>query len=258
MQNFITHKNIKIGFSVKGEGSAVILLHGFLENSTMWDAVKEELSQKNKVITIDLLGHGNSDCLGYIHTMEDNAEIVKSVLKHLKIRRITLVGHSMGGYVALAFAEKYPENVKKICLMNSSSQEDSEERKKLRTRAIKMAKTNYESLVKMSVANLFAKNVNSLFSDEISQAKSEALKVSVQAYIACSEGMILRPNREHILASNNYEKLMIIGKNDPILNPENLKEEAQRTNTKFVELSNGHMSHIENKTELILTLKKFV
>ncbi len=258
MQNFIIYKNIKIGFSSEGKGSAVVLLHGFLENSTMWNDVKAELSKKNRVITIDLLGHGNSDCLGYIHTMEENAEVIKSVLKHLKIRRVSLVGHSMGGYVALAFAEKYPENVRKICLMNSTSQEDDDERKKLRLRAIEMAKTNYESLVKMSVGNLFARDVYKLYADEISQAKSEALKTSVQAYIACCEGMILRPNREYILTSSDYEKLIIIGKNDPVLSSQKSIEEAKRTNTNFVEFSNGHMSHIENKDKLILTLKKFL
>jgi pimeloyl-ACP methyl ester carboxylesterase len=76
------------------------------------------------VITIDLLGHGETECLGYIHSMEDNADAVHAVLAELRIRKAILVGHSMGGYVALAFAELYPENVKAL-LLNSTARADS-------------------------------------------------------------------------------------------------------------------------------------
>jgi len=96
--------------------------------------------KKNRVITIDLLGHGNSECLGYIHSMEDNADMIHEILSELRIRKAIFVGHSMGGYVALAFAELYPETVKGIVLLNSTSRADSEERKLNRDRAIKVVK----------------------------------------------------------------------------------------------------------------------
>lgn len=256
-QQFITYKNCSIAFSSTGKGSAVVLLHGFLESSLMWKNIIPKLSKRNRVICIDLLGHGKSDCLGYIHSMEEMAEVVKFILKHLKIRRVTLIGHSMGGYVALAFAEKYSKNVKGICLMNSTSQADDDERKKLRLRAIEMAQTNYNSLVSMSITNLFAQNTRKQFLNEIECVKKEALKTAVQGYIACSEGMRLRPNREHILASEAFNKLLIIGKNDPVLNSEVIVEEATHTNTHFAEFSGGHMSHIENLTELLMVLSSF-
>ena len=105
-----THfKNTKISYTEQGKGNAVILLHGFLENSTMWKYLVPVLTQKNRVICIDLLGHGQTDCLGYIHSMEDMADAVHHVISELKIRKAILVGHSMGGYVALAFAALYPE-----------------------------------------------------------------------------------------------------------------------------------------------------
>lgn len=258
MQKLIQYKNIKIAFSSEGKGSAVILLHGFLENSSMWKAISLELSKRNRVICIDLLGHGNSDCLGYVHTMEEMATAVKFVLKHLRIRRATFIGHSMGGYVALAFAEKYANNVKRLCLLNSTAQADSKERKKLRLRAIQLAQSNYKALVSMSIANLFAQNTNAHFLEAIENCKKEALKTLPQGYIACSEGMRLRPNREHVLASEAYQTLIIVGRNDPILEYNSILDEAKRTNTELVEFSNGHMSHIENYTELINTLKKFL
>ncbi|WP_428743584.1 alpha/beta fold hydrolase [Tenacibaculum sp.] len=250
-------KETSVFYTDTGKGSCVVLLHGFLENSTMWNVVVEEVSKRNRVVCIDLLGHGNTGCIGYIHTMEEMADAVEAVLKELKIRRAIMVGHSMGGYVALTFAEKYLKNVKGICLMNSTSQADSEERKKLRLRANQMAKDNYETLVKMSIGNLFAENMRLQLSEEIENTREEALKTSVRGYIAVSEGMRLRTNKEEVLQMID-KRLIIAGKQDPILNYTILEEEAERTNTPLVELPNGHMSHIEAKEELLEALLEFI
>lgn len=258
MQEFLNYKNIQIAFSDEGKGNSVVLLHGFLENSLMWKSIATEILKRNRVICIDLLGHGKSDCLGYIHTMDEMASAVKHVLNYLRIRRAIFIGHSMGGYVSLAFAEKHQENVKGICLLNSTAQADDEERKKLRLRAIKMAKTNYDALVSISITNLFAEATRKQFLAEIETCKKEALKTPVQGYVSCTEGMRLRPNREHVLASKAYKKLIILGKKDSILNCKSVEKEAKRTNTPVVKFSNGHMSHIENKSELISVLKMFL
>ncbi|WP_369407157.1 alpha/beta fold hydrolase [Seonamhaeicola sediminis] len=125
----LEYKGITIFYTDHGKGSAIVLLHGFLENSNIWKPFIPQLSKKNRVVCIDLLGHGQTECLGYIHSMELMAEVVETVLKHLKIRRSIFVGHSMGGYVALAFAEKNPDNVKGLCLMNSTARSDTQEKK---------------------------------------------------------------------------------------------------------------------------------
>ncbi|RSC94885.1 alpha/beta fold hydrolase [Tenacibaculum singaporense] len=250
-------KETTVFYTDTGKGSSIVLLHGFLENSTMWNEVVGELSKKNRVICIDLLGHGKTGCVGYIHTMEEMAEGVKSVLNTLKIRRATFIGHSMGGYVALTFAEKYQKNVKGICLMNSTSQPDSEERKKLRLRAVEMAKENYETLVKMSISNLFAENMRLQLSEEIEKIREEALKIHVRGYIAATEGMRLRENKEVVLQTIE-KRLMIAGKNDPILNYTIVEEEAKRTNTSLIAIPNGHMSYVEAKEELLKALSNFI
>ena len=124
----LEYKNADIFYTDEGKGTAVVLIHGFLENTTMWQNIVPELSKKNRVITIDLLGHGKSDCLGYVHSMELFAETITAVLKQLKIRKAFLVGHSLGGYVALAFAEKHPQKIKGLCLMNSTSKSEANSR----------------------------------------------------------------------------------------------------------------------------------
>ncbi len=257
MKKTVFYKNTPISYVVEGTGSAIVLLHGFLEDKTMWHSIKDSLFLKNKVVCVDLLGHGESGCLGYVHTMEEMAEVVKVVLKNEKLRRVKVIGHSMGGYIALAFAEKYPENVKGLCLMNSTSQEDTRERKEMRLRAVKMAQNNYEALVSMSVVNLFSKGIRNQFKKEIEDCKTTALKTPLQGYIAGSEGMRTRKNRAHVLKSSLFKKLFIIGDNDTVLDKEMLISEAEQTKTPYVVLSGGHMSHIENEKELVKNLIDF-
>ncbi len=258
MQESITFKNATLSFSDQGKGTAIVLLHGFLENSTMWKNIIPHLLKKNRVITIDLLGHGKSDCLGYVHSMELFAESIEAVLKHLKLRKYILVGHSLGGYISLALAKINPNKIKGLCLMNSTSEKDSEERKKLRTRANKMAQQNFNNMVKMSVSNLFNPDNLSKFKAEIEAVKNEALQTSIQGYIAANEGMKLRENTNDVLKNNTFEKLIIIGEKDPVLDYETSLEEAKKTNSEVVVFPDGHMSHIENTEELIEKLTKFI
>ena len=254
----LEYKGANIFYTDQGKGTAVVLLHGFLENSTMWNDFFADISKNHRVICIDLLGHGQTECLGYVHTMEDMSDAVEAVLNHLKIRRSIFIGHSMGGYVALAFAEHFPDNVKGLCLLNSTTRADSEERKKLRSRAIIAAKREYKSLVRMSISNLFRPKNRTIFKDEINQVKKEALKTPLQGYIAAQEGMKLREDREVLLHFSPYKKMMVIGKKDPILNYDELIEQTSNSEVKVVELPDGHMSHIENKEPLFAALKKFI
>lgn len=258
MQKSLSFKNSSISFSDIGKGSAVVLLHGFLENSTMWDDVVPVLSKTNRIIVIDLLGHGKTECLGYVHSMEIMAEAVHEVLKSLRIRRFSLIGHSMGGYVALAYAEKYPEKIKGFCLMNSTSLPDDEDRKFLRARANKMVQNNFQNMVRMSFTNLFGEKSRLTYKPEMESALQEALQTPIQGYIAGQEGMRIRPNRIAVLKENSFNKLIIIGKKDPVLVYEQSVEEAKEVNAKTVVFEDGHMSHIENKEELIIALKEFV
>ena len=258
MHDFIFYKNTKVSFSVKGKGTALVLLHGFLENSGMWDAVADVLTKTNRVICVDLLGHGQTGCLGYVHSMETMAAAVQAVLNHLKIRKSIFVGHSLGGYVALAFAEVNPDSVKGLCLMNSTARADTEERKDLRDRAIDVVKRDYKNVVKNSISNLFRPKNRRLFREEIRRVKKDALQTPLQGYIAAQEGMKIRNDREVLLHFSPYKKMMILGKKDPVLSFDDLLEQVQQTEVEVVVFPDGHMSHIENKEALIVALQGFV
>ena len=256
--NQILYKNTKISYSDTGKGNAVVLLHGFLENQTMWQDLVPELSKKHRVITLDLLGHGETECLGYIHSMEDNADVVQAVLSKLRIRKAVFVGHSMGGYVALAFAELYPEKIRGLVLQNSTSKADSEERKENRDRAIKAVKKDYTTFIRLSITNLFSPDNRELLVDEIEKVKIEALKTPLQGVVASLEGMKIRKDREVLLHLTPYPKMLILGKKDPVLIYETTLEQIEDTAVKLVTFPDGHMSHIENRDELLKVLLDFL
>ena len=253
----ILYKNTKISFTDSGEGTAIVLLHGFLENKTMWQEYVDLFTEKYRVITIDLLGHGESDSLGYVHSMEDNASAVLEVLNHLEISESIVVGHSMGGYVGLAFAELFPENIQKLVLLNSSSKEDSAEKKLNRTRAIEAVKKNYVTFVSMSIANLFSEENRTKLVAEIEKVKVQALKTPLQGIVASLEGMKTRKDREAILKQNAFPTLLILGKKDPVLNYQDNLAQIKNTTAELVSFDDGHMSHIENKEELKMVLADF-
>jgi len=252
------YKNISVNYSDSGTGSPVVFLHGFLENANMWEILTAEISKKHRVITIDLLGHGLTECLGYIHTMEDNADMVYAVLSSIKVRKAVLVGHSMGGYVALAFMELYSDKIKGLVLLNSTSKADNAERKINRDRAIKTVKENYTSFIRLSVSNLFSEDNHERLATSIEKVKVEALKTPLQGIVASLEGMKIRKDREILLHFATIPTLLVLGEKDQVLNYEDNKSQAEHNNTELLTLPYGHMSTIESPGKVLKALQQFL
>jgi pimeloyl-ACP methyl ester carboxylesterase len=254
-----THfKNTSISYTDQGKGTAVVLLHGFLENKKMWAAFIPEWSKKFRIITIDLLGHGETECMGYVHSMENNADVVHEVISKLRLRKVILVGHSMGGYVALAFAELYPEMVKGLVLLNSTSRADTDERKTNRDRAIKAVKQSFQNFISISISNLFSEDNRDRLSEAINNVKNEALKTPLQGIVASLEGMKIRVDREVLLHLTPYPKLVVLGEKDPVLNYDEAKVQIEDTQVQLLSLPDGHMSHIENQETVQNEILRFI
>jgi pimeloyl-ACP methyl ester carboxylesterase len=189
--------------------------------------------------------------------MENNADAVHEVLSELRLRKAIFVGHSMGGYVALAFAELYPDVVKGLVLLNSTSRADSTERKTNRDRAIKAVKQSFQNFISLSISNLFSEDNRDHLSEAIIEVKKEALKTPLQGIVASLEGMKIRMDREVILHLTNYPKLLVLGKKDPVLNYEETKEQIEGTQVQLLSFPDGHMAHIENQEALQTELLRF-
>ena len=126
--------------SEKGE-KCVVLLHGYLESMLVWEEFIPLIYKSVRVITLDLPGHGISEVKGSVHTMDYLADVVSAALKALGIESAYIVGHSMGGYVALALCERHPEQVAGVVLLHSTPNPDSEEKRKNREREIALVKS---------------------------------------------------------------------------------------------------------------------
>ena len=256
----VEYKGGEINYESYGSGRTIILLHGFLESSSMWNNYSTKLSKTKRVICIDLPGHGKSDNYGYVHSMEFMAECVKSVLDHLNIRKCLIVGHSMGGYVGLAFAELYPDYLKGLCLFFSTSREDSIAKKQSRDTAIKLVKENHKSFIRKAIPLLFRSKNRTLFKDEIKALKQDALQTSQQGVIAALQGMKIRPDRELIIKFCSCRVLFIAGKYDQVISLEAIKEQANASEKAELVIIDdvAHMGHIENKEKCYSKIKSFV
>ena len=240
-----------LNVSVTGEGTAVVLLHGFLESSTMWQPLVAVLSKKNKVICIDLPGFGKSPCVAKIHTMEFFAGRVKRVLDALNVQKILLIGHSMGGYVSLAFSELFPEKVNALVLLNSTPQADSPERKKQRNQAVILAQQNKERYVSLAINNLFTAKAKALFPEEIKQLKTQAKSIPLCGITAALLGMKQRKDRTQLLKNLSVPAFLLAGKDDPLIPYSVSKKIAEDARIKLFTLIGGHMAMIENKDEVV-------
>lgn len=240
------YKNVPIHFETFGKGSAIVLLHGFLESSTMWKQLIPELSKNKLVVTIDFPGHGKSGIIAETHSMELMAEVVNEILQQLQIASATFIGHSMGGYVALAYAEMFPEKVETLILMNSTPASDSEEKKENRDRALKVIDQNPKAYISMAIGNLFAESSREKFATEIEALKTEAYSFPVEGIKAAIKGMRDRKDRTEVLKNFTRDKYMILAEEDPILPLTETKKVGEQCDCSVKIIEGGHMSMLEN------------
>ncbi len=239
-------KSTPIHYATFGKGPAVVLLHGFLESSYMWQGIIPELSKDRTVITIDLPGLGRSGVISEVHSMELMAEVVHKLLNSLGIHTATFVGHSMGGYITLAYAELFPDEVETMVLLNSTSTSDSKERRENRDRALKILDQNPRAFISMAIANWAGADSRKKFSDEIEKYKDQAYNFPSQGIKAAIRGMRDRKDRTQILCEFPKKKFMLLGEEDPIIPlDENLKL-AKKCGVESKVVPGGHLSILES------------
>lgn len=251
----IYHFNeVPIFYEVTGEGPHMLLLHGFLESSTIWSSIVTDLSKDNTLVTMDLPGHGKSGCIAERHSMELMADVVYSLLKFLKINSVSFVGHSMGGYVALAFTEKYEQNIERLVLLNSTTTGDSPERKQNRERALKVVSVNKRAFINMAIAHMFVESSREFYASEIAWLTKKAFTFPTEGIMAAIHGMKERKDRTRILENFRRAKYVICGEEDPVVPISTSNEIALTTHSKLIILQGGHMSWLENKDETVKIL----
>lgn len=239
-----------------GNGKPLVFLHGFLESHKIWDRLKNDLKELYQIITIDLPGHGNSENLRDVNTMEEMAEEVIIVLDELKVRHATFIGHSMGGYVASALVDFFPERVENIVLVNSSTLPDDNAKKNQRLKACETARRNFNALVTFSMPTLFAAHHRDNYKEELKFVKEIALKTPIEGVCAALRGMRERPDRSSILYNFKGGIYIIVGMNDETVHPELfLTLIPDLPNIHLYKFDGGHMAYMENYEDVLAILK---
>ncbi len=248
-------------YDVQGEGRALVLLHGYLEAKEIWDGFSEELAVRYRVIRIDLPGHGRSEILGEVHTMELLAGAVRRVVDHeVPGEKVFLVGHSLGGYVTLAFVEEHLEKLAGFSLFHSHPLADTEEVRQNRQREIALvAAGKKEMIYTVNVPKAFAEENVERFRDEVERALEIAKRTPDEGIQAMLRGMMQRPDRRHLLENAPLPALWILGKGDRYIALERMEKAVHPSErvTRVVLEHSGHMGFIEERQRSLELIARF-
>ena len=249
----------EIFFCEKGKGDAIVLIHGFTESLEIWDEFSLKLSENYRVITIDLPGHGRTKCSHKEYTMEMIADCVKLVLETIQVKNCLMIGHSMGGYVALAFADKYPYMLKGFGLFHSTALADSLEAKENRKRTIEIAKHNHINFLQNFIPDLFAPENVERLKNEIENLKKEAQKnMTSDGIIASQNAMLNRKDYLNLLASTELPVLFIFGKKDKRIPFDKASLQINLPiHSEVTILDVGHMGYLEAPKETLHSIESY-
>lgn len=261
MNEILKFKNSIINFSDEGSGNPLILLHGYLESLRIWDDFSPLISDQYRVIRIDLLGHGESEFFNDIASMELMAESVKFVMDHLKIRKAFLIGHSLGGYVTLAFLDLFPDRLTGFCLFHSQPFADTPQTIEKRKREIMLVQKGKKDVIyNLNIPNAFANDNLDILKKEIEYAKSVARDTSDSGIIAALNGLMARPDRSEVLEDTKLPFLWILGMKDNYIPHDAVLQKVKLpVNNRVVSLLNsGHQGFMEEMENSAKELKDFL
>lgn len=226
--NTISYQSSKIFYRSIGKGKPVILIHGFAEDGDIWKNQIAFLKDHFYLIIPDLPGSGKSEIIKDM-SIEGMADVIKAILScelqksppNLSpsnrdgLEEFSLVGHSMGGYISLALAEKYPDQLSSLALVHSSAFADSEEKKANRLKSIEFIKKNgaYEFL-RAVIIDLFSESWSTNNNKQVEQQVEKSRSFTNEAVIQYYQALISRPDRTLILKTASYPVIFIIGEHD--------------------------------------------
>ena len=246
----------------EGSGArTVVLLHGFPENSGLWREVAPLLSKEFTVIMPDLPGAGGSRLPEEPLTLEAMADAVNALLDAASEQgRVVLAGHSMGGYAAMAFLEKYPERLAGISLIHSSAAPDDDDKKAARRKTIRLLQNGGQRpFVDEMIPALFSPASRAAMPAVIEEQKQRAMRLSPEAMIAFYEAMISRPDRRALLSNAGIPAQFVLGHDDTNVPIDKGMTQALMPCVSFVETypSTGHMGMLEQPERLAADLARF-
>jgi pimeloyl-ACP methyl ester carboxylesterase len=255
MMEKIKVNDIELAYDRRGKGTPLVLLHGFPLDHHLWDDVVPLLEDSFDLILPDLRGFGESETVDTPYTMEDYVSDIASLLDQLGIQKAAIVGHSMGGYVALAFARLYPERVNGLALVSSQAPADPPERKEGRYKsAADVAEKGIGGVVETMTPKFTSDPRLQTTAREIMEKQQPA------AYIGALKAMAERLDSTSLLSSFLFPVVIVHGDADALIPVERAREiKAAIPGAHYVELKDiGHVPMLEAAKETAEALKHLV
>lgn len=245
-----------------GRGSkAILLLHGYLENASVFEEFALELAKNYRVLAIDLPGHGISEVKEQVHTMEFLAAVAADVLRVQGLDDAVVVGHSMGGYVGSAMLEEQSEVVRGLVFLHSTPLADSPQKKEDRDREIAVIESGRKDLIaRMAPPLLFAKQNRRRYANDIEYAHDCIMITEDEGIIAILRGMAARKDRSDVVRESKVPVMMVFGRYDehiPVEKAEAVAEALPNAEVLWLEES-GHNGHVEQQALMVEALGAFV
>jgi pimeloyl-ACP methyl ester carboxylesterase len=238
-----------------GPIGGIVFLHGFMEDGRVFETFADKFKNAHAVYCPDLPGHGLNPVFSDVASMEAYARDVNAQLHDSG--RLILIGHSMGGYVALAFAELFPNRVAGIVLMNSTCFADSETRKLERDRSMALMRENYPLFARSFVPNIFADASNSFIADITKMALEQNALGMMQSTLAMRD----RANRCRFISEGNITVLLMAGKRDKLI-PATIMEEIEDIASKHTKIewfeNSGHIVFMEEPERCEAVLRNWM
>jgi pimeloyl-ACP methyl ester carboxylesterase len=263
MEKFTCVGELALHYSDVGSGGrTLVLLHGYLESLDIWEEFAGRLAHAGyRVVSLDLPGHGISEVIGESHSMEFLAGVVAGLLDKLGILQAVLIGHSMGGDVAQAFAECCPERLQALVLFHSTPDADSEEKKEDRRREIAIVRAGRkEMLSQVLPGQRYAPENRKRMAEEIEAAALQVMLTEDEGIVALLSGMIERKDQNEMLSKLSVPQLFIFGRHDGLIPPERVEAVIARhpqARVAWLEHS-GHMGFLEEPAESLKIIEAFV
>ena len=256
----ISYKNSSISYRATGKGNSVVLLHGFAEDSRIWDEIIQHLSSGYQLIIPDIPGSGQSTLLdGKEISIADYADAIAAIIEKEGIDQCTMIGHSMGGYITLAFAKKYPEKIQAIGLFHSSAYADDEAKKDTRKKAIRVIEEKGSmAFLKTSIPGLFANPEKSKAGIDTLLQRAESFTAA--ALIQYYEAMIARPDTTAVLKNLQVPVLFILGEHDKAVPFEHGLQQSYLPAISHINIlrNSAHMGMLEEKEKSFAILADFL
>ena len=258
---FFSYRGRRIHYTDSGEGAIIVLLHGYLESSEVWNGFSGKLALSFRVIAVDLPGCGLSDVFGEVHSMEFMAMAIKKLFDYLGIQKAFLTGHSLGGYVALAFLELFPDLLSGYCLFHSQPFADTPAALEKRKREIEIVKIGKKNLMYPdNVIKMFASSNLGKFTDALHRSQNIASRIPGEGIIAVLNGMMIRPSRLTFMEEGKVPCLWLLGSMDNYIPYDFIQKQVNLPdNAKIVILANsGHMGFVEEEENSLKAIMEFV